>query len=254
MSDNKHMIYFYFIMLTMSMLLAYIVDLNGQFHFAKLNCPWISNAFCFTILSGILTGTVVALTTEVRQYWLHKRQVQNMLYQNSVEIYAFLSAQKACIEYYINHVTEPIPENIGNGHFQQAIFVRIGYLRSLDYSPFFKKDIIGNAWRNFSTDLNAIEITTRNLEELQISWNKTRISFLEKENANFQVSAASFFMMEILKEKYKELQQSLIVIDSFCCNFEKINNMHFTWTESKKISNKISERIKENPYYRPDKE
>ena len=41
MSDNKTMIRFYLILLVVSAALTYAVDLNGQFHFIKLNSPLI---------------------------------------------------------------------------------------------------------------------------------------------------------------------------------------------------------------------
>lgn len=253
MSDNKTMIRFYAFLLFITALLTYVVDLNEQFHFFILNFSWISNAFCFTILSGVLTGVVVALAAEIRLYWIHKRQAQNMLFSNAAEMYALLSIQKSCIEYYINNIKIPIPENIGSECFQQPILARIGYLECMDYSPFFKRDIICENWLSFSTKINEIEKATRNLAELQIEWNKIKLLFLEKGFADAQVTATEFQMNKQLKEKFQELKQSITVISDFCDGFEKFNSKRFTWTQSKKISDDMSEKIKKDPYYRPDK-
>lgn len=72
MSDNKIMIKFYAFIFIVCVFLTYIVDLNEQIHFVKLDSSFISNSFCFAILSGILTGVIVALLIEIRQYLLHK--------------------------------------------------------------------------------------------------------------------------------------------------------------------------------------
>lgn len=103
MSDNKNMIRFYALLLVVSVLLTYLVDINGQLHFLSLNTPWISNNFCFAISSGIVTGLIVALAAEIRFYWLHKRQAQKTMYSAAFELYKLISMQKATLHYYINH-------------------------------------------------------------------------------------------------------------------------------------------------------
>ena len=253
MSDNKTMIRFYVFLLFITALLTYAVDLNEQFHFWVLNFSWISNAFCFTILSGVLTGVVVALAAEIRLYWIHKRQAQNMLFSNAAEMYALLSIQKSCIEYYINNIKMPIPENIGSECFRQPILVRIGCLKCMDYSTFFKRDIICENWISFAAKISEIEKATRNLAESQIEWNKTKLLFLEKGTADAQVTATESQMNKQLKERSQEIEQSLTVISDFCDEFEKFNSKRFTWTQSKRMTDDMGEKIKKDPYYRPDK-
>lgn len=124
MSDNKTMIRFYSILLLISASLTYAVDLNVQYNFVVLNSSLISHSFCFAILSGVLTGVIVALAAEVRQYMLHKRQKRSALYAIASELYALISIQKASLKYYINNQNIPIPENIGGDFAQQPILVR----------------------------------------------------------------------------------------------------------------------------------
>ena len=140
MSDNKKMIHFYSLLLIISTLLTYLVDINGQLHFLSLNTPWISNDFCFAILSGIVTGLIVALAAEIRFYWLHKRQAQKTMYSAALELYKLISMQKATLYYYIHHPDAVIPESIDGENRQQLIQKHVDCLNWVDYSVFAKKD------------------------------------------------------------------------------------------------------------------
>ena len=183
MSDNKKMIRFYSLLLIISTLLTYLVDINGQLHFLSLNTPWISNNFCFAILSGIVTGLIIALAAEIRFYWLHKRQTQKTMYSAALELYELISRQKATLHYFINHPEAVIPKNIDSDSSQQLIQQYANYLNWVDYSVFAKKDPILVSYNTFRDHIATIERTARSLIKLRIAFNETEIGFLKK-NAN----------------------------------------------------------------------
>lgn len=252
MSDNKTMIRFYFVIFAVFTLLTYAVDLNGQFHFITLNTPLISNSFCFTILSGILTGVIVALTIEVRQYFMNKCQAKNALYAIASELYALISVQRASIKYYINNQDTPIPPNIGGDYAQQTILDRISQFRAIDYATFSKKDDIKLMWESFGKQIGMIESTVRNLVSLRIAYNQTKISFLEKYDNKSEVTASSSVMLNALRDEHDALQKCLVVIDGFCSAFENIDSRHFRWAKRKKVIDNISEKIEADVYYNPE--
>lgn len=251
MSDNKTMIRFYSIIFVVSALLTYIVDLNDHFHFLKLNTPYISNSFCFAILSGILTGVIVALAAEIRQYLLHKRQSRQSLYTIASNLYALISVQKASIKYYINNPCSTIPENIGGDYAQQPILSRISQIPSIDYSTFSKKDIIRLALGSFTGKIAMIEQATRNLISLQVAHNRTQISFLESNDTQSKVSAASTLMLNALYKEHNALNDCLIELANFCSAFEKYDGESFQWTQGKKAIDDMSKQIEVNIYYDP---
>lgn len=254
MSDNKTMIRFYSIIVVVSALFTYVVDLNDHFHFLKLNTPYISNSFCFAILSGILTGVIVALAAEIRQYLLHKRQSRHSLYTIASNLYALISVQKASIKYYINNPCSTIPENIGGDYAQQPILSRISQIPSIDYSTFSKKDAIWLALRSLTGKITMIEQATRNLINLQIAHNQTQISFLESHDTQSKVSAASAFMLNALYEEYNALNDCLIELASFCSVFEQYDSESFKWTQGKKTIDDLSKHIEVNVHYHPSQE
>ena len=251
MRENKTMIFFYFGLFLISALLAYIVDLNSQFHFLVLNTPFISNSFCFAILSGILTGVIVAIATEIRQYLLHKRQARNSLYAIVSELYALISVQKASIKYYINHQDISIPKNIGGDYAQQPILYRISQFRAIDYATFSKKDDVQIALKSFRKQIDMIERATRDLVNLQIARNERQIAFYEHYDSESKVTATSSEMLKVLQEEYNALKECLVSIDRFCSAFEEFDNEQFLWKPGKKEVDEVSKRIQENVYYKP---
>lgn len=251
MSDNKTMIRFYSILLLFSALLTYAVDLNAQYSFVVINSPYISHSFCFTILSGILTGVIVALAAEVRQYMLHKRQARSALYAIASELYALISVQKASLKYYINNQNITIPENIGGDFAQQPILIRTSQFRAVDYSTFSKKDNINLALKAFMNQLDLIERSVRRLTNLQIAYNQVQISILENCNLTGQVTASSFLMLNTLHEGHNALKDCLVAIDSFCSSFEKRNSVRFNWKQGKKVTDDMCKKIEADVHYKP---
>lgn len=252
MSDNKTMIRFYSILLIVTALLTYAVDLNAQYHFAALNSPLISNSFCFAILSGILTGVIVALAVEVRQYMLHKRQACSDLYAIAAELYALISVQKASLKYFITNQNVPIPENLGGDYAQQPILMRCSQLRTVDYSPFSKKDNIKLELKAFRKQFDLLERSVRNLTSLQIAHNRVQISLLEKRDLSGKVTAAAPRMLNTLHEEHNALKDSLTIIDKFCASFEKLDSTRFTWSQGKKITDDICKKIEADVHYNPE--
>ena len=252
MSDNKTMIRFYAILLVASAVLTYMVDLNEQFYFIKVNSIFISNSFCFAILSGILTGVIVALAAEIRQYLLHKYEAAKALYTIASELYALISVQKASIKYYINNMHASVPENIGGEFARQPILVRSAQLKTIDYVPYSKKDDIRLALKGLMRQLDMIESTARNLVDLQIAYNQTKISFYEKNDNQSKVTAESSIMLNALHKKNSSMKECLDVLNNFCSEFEKIDSKHFKWTSGKKIVDDMSVKIEKNAYYIPN--
>lgn len=242
MSDNKNMIRFYALLLVVSVLLTYLVDINGQLHFLSLNTPWISNNFCFAISSGIVTGLIVALAAEIRFYWLHKRQAQKTMYSAAFELYKLISMQKATLHYYINHPEAVIPKNIDSDSRQQLLQQYADCLNWVDYSVFAKKDPIWVSYNSFRDQIAAIERTARGLIKLRIAYTETELEFL-KNNANRSpVTLSSSHMSNALQEQYCSLQDCLPSIVNFCSSFEKLNEKQYSWKISKAIIDDVCEK------------
>lgn len=246
MSDNKIMIKFYAFIFIVCVFLTYIVDLNEQIHFVKLDSSFISNSFCFAILSGILTGVIVALLIEIRQYLLHKRQARNVLYVLTLNLYGTIYQQKAWFTYYINHRDSVIESNIGHNYIQQVILTYCAQLKTVDYNTFSKRDKLKAPCDLFYQQVCEIEGLVRNFLELQIIYNHVKISFLKNGDISGGVTTSSLEMCQVLQEKKKELENSLVLVENFGRVFEEIDKKNFSWTKEKKKIDEIAKKIEED--------
>lgn len=243
MSDNKTMIRFYSLFLLIFSLLTYAVDLNAQHGFVVINSPLVSHSFCFAILSGILTGVIVALAAEIRQYMMHKRQARSALYAIASELYALISVQKASLKYYINNPNIPIPENIGGDFARQPILDRVLQFRAIDYSTFSTQDTIRFALNTFGHHLNLIERSIRSLTGLRIARNCVQLSFGENCDVKSKVTASLPLMLNALHEEHDALNDCFVAIDSFCASFERLDSVRFEWNCGKKVIDDMCKRI-----------
>lgn len=251
MSDNKTMIRFYLGLFLISALLTYVVDLNSRLHFIVLNSPLISNSFCFSILSGILTGVSVALVVEIKQYCSRKRQVCNTLYAVALELYNLLTIQKAGIAYYIDHPAVAIPQNLCGPQAQQPIYYCVSQFRMIDYNTFRKNDNINEALKKFINEIVFVENMTRNFTNISIAYNETKIKAIEKQNFKSEVTSASSIMLSALQKGMSELEKCLSDIDDFCRAFEKMDNSRYKWSQSKGIASDMEKQIKQDIFYNP---
>lgn len=254
MKDNKAMIRFYTISLAVSAMLTYIIDLNQQLHFLTLNSPWISNTFCSAIMSGILTGLVVALAAEVRQYWLHKRQAQGSLYSCASSLYSLITVQCSQISYYIENTTASVPQNLGGEHAQYPMQCQTTALRSIDYEPISECDSIYEALCAFEQHIFEMEKAIRDMICLRIAHNRVQNEIILLNGLNRDVTSASPIMQESLLDTNDRLRQGLESLDKFCCAFEQVDKRRFPWTQYKHHVEEVGCKICKDPYFQPDNE
>lgn len=251
MSENKAMIRFYAISFLVSALLTYLVNLNEEFQFFAINSPWLSNSFCFAILSGILTGVIVALAVEIRQYLRAKRQAQNALYSVCSDLYALILVLRARLTYYINNPTELIPENLGGDETQQPLLSRTAYIKTIDYSPFSKNDCIWTASCKLNGRMIEIERTIRNLVQLRIVHNQVKLALLQNGDNISPVTSSATIMMQALHDNHTALQECLYRLNELCDLFEKMDGKRFSWTQGKRAVEEIAMKVEKNVFYNP---
>lgn len=249
MSDNKTMIYFYSVLFLVFALLAYAADLNSQFHFVQLNSAFASNSFCFSILSGILTGVVVALAAEVRQYLLHKRQMRSVVYSITSDLYSVIAAHSGRIVYYINNHGESVPEDFGGDMVRELMLARIEQLQMIDYVPFSKKDKVRIALKEFAEKSSVMKDGARNLIDFKIKHVQTQMEFLRRGIHRKMIPSSFGEILKVLKEANESLKKCLVVLDELCGIFEKIDDKHYHWGERKKEMKDYRKRIEKDIFF-----
>lgn len=246
------MIKFYSALLFISLIITYIVSINKELKFIAIDSPYISNEFCFAIASGILTGLIVALAAELRQYYLNKQAALNMIFYTLVGIYGIAGNQKAALTYFLNNPEEIIPQNMSKTNSNELVKIKLDQINFTDYSPFSEKDNLFKAIKDFKNNIYTIEKYVNKLSNIDICRNNIQIEQLENGILNGSVNSSYNTMKKTLTEVIKNHEEILMIVDNTCSIFYNKNQKKFNWKEKKEIANAFFKNIEKNAYYIPD--
>lgn len=252
MSSNKKMIKFYSALLFISLIITYIVSINKELKIIAIDSPYISNEFCFAIASGILTGLIVALAAELRQYYLNKQAALNMIFYTLVGIYGIVGNQKAELTYFLNNPEETIPHNMSKTNSNELVKIKLDQINFTDYSPFSEKDKLFKAIKEFKNNIYTIEEYVNEFSNIDICRNNIQIEQLENGILNGSVNSSYNTMKKTLTEVIKNHEEILMIVDNTCSVFYNKNQKKFNWKEKKEIANAFFKNIEKNAYYIPD--
>lgn len=246
------MIKFYSALLFISLITAYIVSINKELKFIAIDSPYISNEFCFAIASGILTGLIVALAAELRQYYLNKQAALNMIFYTLVGIYGIVGNQKAELTYFLNNPEETIPHNMSKTNSNELVKIKLDQINFTDYSPFSEKDKLFKAIKEFKKNIYTIEKYINKLSKIDNCRNNIQTEQLKNGVLNDSVNSSYNTMKKTLTEIIKNYEEILMIVNNTCSIFYKKNQKKFNWKEKKEIANAFFKNIEKNAYYIPD--
>lgn len=239
MRGNKKMIWFYSILLCIFLIITYLIEINREFKFISVNSPYISFDFCFAISSGILTGLIVALAAEIRQYWVNKTVALDSLFASLLELYALITVQQARLLYYINHPNEKIVEGYARKDNQTELLSPLKAIERVDYVSFLKRDKVYISLNLFKTKSIEIETAINNLVNIDIAYNEVKIKQLENDGKTGSVTALDPLILTALNEENGELDNCIKHIEQVCFAFFNTDDKKYNWN-AKKLSLKKS--------------
>lgn len=246
------MIKFYSALLFISFILTYIVSINKEFKIIAIDSPYISNEFCFAIASGILTGLIVALAAELRQYYLNKQVALNIIFSSLVQSYSMISIQKARLKYYLYHKDEPIPSKYSDISNKEQIIMTINQINFVDYSPFYKKEILLSKFNKIKKDYLCLQQNIMKLNNIDICHCKIKIEQLEKGINNGNVNSSNAKMNKVLNQTINDFGKLLNYIDNICLEFYETNKTKYNWIKDKEEIDSLSKKIEEDYLYQPE--
>lgn len=251
MRGNKKMIWFYAILLSISLVITYLIELNSEMKFIIVNSPYISSSFCFAIFSGILTGLIVALAAEIRQYWVNKTIALDSLFSYLLELYALITVQQARIMYYINHPNESIVEGYAKKDTQTELLAPLKAIERIDYVSFLKRDKVYIALNFFKTKSFEIENAVNDLVNIDIAYNEVKIKQLENDGKTGKVMAIEPLILTALKKENAKLDSCIKHIEQICIAFFDMDDKKYNWKAKKEIAEVIKKQITNNLTYIP---
>lgn len=94
--------------------LTYAIFLNMEVGYVILNSEWISNNLLFSIFSGAFASGLVVLLSEIRQYLINKKNIQDILFSQFATLYGQLlimqNNMKRSLEYRDEIITNTLLE------------------------------------------------------------------------------------------------------------------------------------------------
>ena len=162
--------------------LTYIVSVNMEYSFVKLNTPWISNNFMLTVMGGVFASVHVVLLCEVRKYFFLKASVEDQIFWQGLYLYETLLQERQNICDYLGHPDICVPPNLVN-ETTRMIQCQINALRTIEYVTFKQTpDTLMVEHRNFVSEstLQFLPVL-QGPRKLESAILETRIAEKEKE-------------------------------------------------------------------------
>ena len=161
MSTSVKVIRFTSILSIILLIITYLITVNIESSFIKLNTIWISNNFLLTVFGGVFSSTLVVLFCEINKYLIDKKSTENQLFYQAMYLYQAMFIMLHNILDYQSHPEMQIPENIFDVT-TQMIKSQVTCLQGIDYSCFKKNSLIEQKHLSFKKDMffkfNTIEI------------------------------------------------------------------------------------------------
>lgn len=117
------------------LVLTYVVSVNMDNSFVKLNTPWISNNFMLTVTGGVFASVLVVLLCEVRKYCYIKASTEDQMFWQGFYLFEALQQEKQNIDNYLSHPDICIPPNLVD-ETTRTIQCQINVLRTIEYVTF----------------------------------------------------------------------------------------------------------------------
>lgn len=127
---------------------TYAIFLNMEVEYIIINSKLISNNFLFTIFSGLFTSISIVLLSEIRQYFVKKRNTQDVLFSQFCVLYG----QLLCMRNSINKSLKNDDTVIDKHLLEQPSSISIKCVENIsnvDYTTFFPHNKIQKMVQHF---------------------------------------------------------------------------------------------------------
>lgn len=216
MSNNKKMIYFYCIMLIIAFLLSIALSLDKEFYWIEIRY----SSLWFTIITGIVSGLVVAIAAEFRQYKINKRSAETSLFYSSINLYYQISILDTYISYCLQNETSQINITILAGsQITTPITNSLQQLRYIDYSPFCKPNKIKKAFNNIINNWSTYNRYIIDLSNIHILYNKIKIENIQSDKSESNITCQNEIMKNALKTASDNMCKIKDEIFAFCRSY-----------------------------------
>lgn len=230
-----------------SFILAYIVSINKEIGFLRINSQWISNDFAFNVFGGVFASTLVVLLCEIQKYLENKKSAQDYIFYHLYYLYGQLLILDSCIDNAKNDKNFSIyPELLDTVICN--IEAENNTLLYAEYYPFIKSKnnkFINLLIRIKKTHFLSIQKFLADCRILKPAVIKDKINNLKNGQNEYLVNCDSQNTSAVLDLIISETKDIIIRIEGTLSEIDKICNDRFQFDINKKT---IQENIKNGDY------
>jgi len=208
--------------------ITYLVSLNIEVGFLKLNAPWISNNFALTVFGGAFASMLVVLVCELQKYFQIKRSVQDDLFKHTAYAYIQLILLRNQIQTCLSNPNDLIPKGILD---TPTLYLKdeVSKVTELEYCTFSKKSALEKGIADFcNSTAREILALANYISYLTIAINTDKINLLTLRKED-DVTSASPVTNKALKRFEQSVEPLLEKTDVFLHFFDKQCGNRFHW-------------------------
>lgn len=191
MKSQVKIIRFVAIMSIVLAAITYLITVNIEVGFIKLNTPWLSNNFLLTVCGGAFASMLVVLLCEIQKYFEIKKETENRIFKYAFHAYVQLVTLdkliKGCLANPNRIMTNGIL-SVWTNSIQNAV----DELMVTDYDTLLGKNKLEKEFSGFQTNaLVDIQYYTIYEKYLDIAIFQDQISYIDKHGEKGKITSSS---------------------------------------------------------------
>lgn len=234
MSTSIKVIKFTTVLSACSLLLTYIISLNMELHFIKLNSPLISNNFCFTVAGGFFASMLIVQICELQKYLIIKKETENFLFGSYGMLYGELLTIRWSLQVVNQDHSQIVPDKL-LGLPMDNVRGQMAAIFPVDYSVFTKQNDMQTAHNDYKnngyTELWKFLNDCRNLE---IAVNLDRQAMLIANGFAGNTTCDFYYTGRAVTILLEKIEKQISYYDLILEKIDDSCNNRFNWREVKK--------------------
>lgn len=220
-------------------LLTYLVTLNMENGFFRLNSSWISNSFVLTICGGAFASFLVLLLCELQKYRSNKLSCEDYMFCQAMYLYSALFSMYKNTGEYLENKHTIVAENCLDANIHIALS-QITALQSVDYIVFCKRNILVQTHQIFC--IKRIPQFRSAIERygiyLKLAINTVQLNNLKEYGNSGTITPKDETVAKTLIKINNELKELVAEISNYLSAVDQNSKGKYNWA---KIKGEISE-------------
>ena len=211
-------------------LITWLITVNIEIGFIKLDSAWISNNFFLTVVGGSFASMLVVLICEIQKYMNTKDQNEQSMFYLFCLLYAQLQIVNDLLRRYLEDPNKKLVEKmleIPSTNVRQIVHS----LMQLDYVTFSGNDVLYKNFQEFQF-----------IRELQFKNLATNCGYVDIAMKKAEYKNLRCGICEIITTKNDDIRYIMITLVNSCDELSKVLEKYlkdfdksYSWEEKKKI-------------------